>query len=113
VALVALEHVFFLFIQMFLWTTLYGLRVFGMTEEVAKNSAKLAMNQGLYNGFLAVGLVWALATNRTETLIFFLICVTLAGVFGGLTVNGKIFFIQALPALLALVFYFFCGMGQN
>ena len=74
-----------------------------MTPEVSASSAVLAKNQGLYNGFLAVGLVWALATGRRDVTVFCLACVIVAGIFGGLTAKPTILFTQALPALLALI----------
>lgn len=105
VAVVALEHLGFLVLEMFLWTTPFGLRTFGLTPEIAAASATLAANQGLYNGFLAVGLLWGLASrqNAFAVKVFFLSCVFVAGVFGGLTAKTSIIFVQALPALIALV----------
>ena len=86
---------------MFLWTTPFGLKTFNMTEQVAASSAVLAANQGLYNGFLAAGLVWGLIA--TESRIFFLGCVIVAGIFGAATAKPSILFVQALPAALALL----------
>jgi putative membrane protein len=100
--LVALSHVGFLVLEMFFWDHPVGRRVFGMTPEVSASSARLAANQGLYNGFLAAGLMLALWTGRRELKFFFLGCVILAGVFGGLTAKTSILFTQALPAALAL-----------
>jgi putative membrane protein len=102
IGLVALSHVGFLILEMFFWDHPVGRRVFGMTPEVSASSARLAANQGLYNGFLAAGLMWALWTGRRELKFFFLGCVILAGVFGGLTAKTSILFTQALPAALAL-----------
>ena len=105
-ALVALLHVFFLVLEMFLWNTPYGRRVFGSTPEFSKASKVLASNQGLYNGFLAAGLIWSLLdphSHAFELKIFFLTCVIVAGVYGGLTATRKILFVQALPAIVALV----------
>jgi putative membrane protein len=102
IGLVALSHVGFLVLEMFFWDHPVGRRVFGMTPEVSASSARLAANQGLYNGFLAAGLMWALWTGRRELKFFFLGCVILAGVFGGLTAKTSILFTQALPAALAL-----------
>ena len=101
---VAALHVGFLVLEMFLWDTPTGHRVFRLSPERAAQSAALAKNQGLYNGFLAAGLVWGLALGPAGLAIkvFFLTCVTIAGVFGALTVNRRIFVIQALPALVAL-----------
>jgi len=103
VGLVALSHVGFLVLEMFFWDHPVGRRIFGMTPEVSAASAKLAANQGLYNGFLAAGLVWALWTDRRELKIFFLGCVIVAGIFGGLTAKTSILFTQGLPAAVALV----------
>jgi putative membrane protein len=105
VLLVALLHVFFLVLEMFLWTRPTGLRVFALSPDFAKASRVLAANQGLYNGFLAAGLVWALILGPAGAglRVFFLVCVVVAGVFGGLTVNKRILAVQALPALAALL----------
>jgi putative membrane protein len=105
VALVALEHVGFLVLEMFLWTTPYALKSFGMTEEFAKASSALAANQGLYNGFLAAGLIWGLIAGGDGFAIkvFFLACVIVAGVFGAATVKMSILYVQALPAAVALL----------
>ena len=102
VGLVALSHVGILVLEMFFWDHPVGRRIFGMTPEVSASSATLAANQGLYNGFLAAGLVWALWTDRRELKIFFLGCVIVAGIFGGLTAKTSILFTQALPAAIAL-----------
>ena len=101
VALVAVEHVYILVLEMFLWTTPKGLATFNLTPEFAQASGSLAANQGLYNGFLAAGLFWGLATGDRTFKLFFLACVVVAGVFGAVTALPKIFFIQALPALIA------------
>jgi len=100
--LVALSHVGFLVLEMFFWDHPVGRRIFGMTPEVSASSAVLAANQGLYNGFLAAGLLWALWADRRELKIFFLACVGVAGVFGGITAKTSILFTQALPAAIAL-----------
>src|SRR5216117_2089459 len=100
--LVALSHLGFLVLEMFFWDHPVGRRIFAMTPEVSASSAVLAKNQGLYNGFLAAGLVWGLATGRRDVTVFFLGCVVVAGVFGGLTAKTTILFTQALPALVAL-----------
>ena len=104
-AIVALLHVYFLVLEMFLWTTPTGRRVFRTTEEFALASRTLAANQGLYNGFLAAGLVWGLMLGATGYAItlFFLSCVVIAGIFGAMTVGRKILFVQALPAAAAIV----------
>ena len=98
----ALSHFGFLVLEMFFWDHPLGRRIFGMTPEVSASSAVLAANQGLYNGFLAAGLLWALWADRPELKIFFLGCVVVAGVFGGMTAKTSIFFTQALPAAVAL-----------
>jgi putative membrane protein len=102
VVLVALLHLGFLYLEMFLWDQPRGLRTFNMTAEVAKQSKTLAMNQGLYNGFLAAGLMWGLFAGDAVK-IFFLSCVIIAGIFGALTVSKRIFYIQAVPAILGLL----------
>lgn len=104
VSLVAILHVFFLVLEMFLWTRPFGRKVFGLKEDFANNSAALAANQGLYNGFLAAGLCWGLLdkTNGFNILIFFLSCVVIAGIYGALSVNKSIFWIQAFPGIIAL-----------
>ena len=104
VALVALLHLYFLVLEMFLWDTPRGMRTFGLTPEFAKASKSLAANQGLYNGFLAAGLVWGLLLGPAGTAIkiFFLACVIVAGVFGAATANRKILFVQAIPGAVAL-----------
>ena len=104
VAIVALEHLYILVLEMFLWTRPAGLRAFNLTPEFAEQTASLAANQGLYNGFLAAGLIWGLTLrdNGFGVRIFFLLCVIVAGIFGALTAKPSIFFVQALPALLAL-----------
>jgi putative membrane protein len=103
-ALVALLHVYFLVLEMFLWTKPYGRKVFKLTEEKAQITKSLAANQGLYNGFLAAGLVWGLALGMDgyALKLFFLGCVMAAGVFGAATVGRKILYVQALPAAVAL-----------
>lgn len=105
-ALVALLHVYFLVLEMFLWQRPLGLKTFRMDAQKAALTAQLAKNQGLYNGFLAAGLVWALLhpepSVQAQLLRFFLGCVVVAGAYGAATVSRRIFFIQAVPALLAL-----------
>ena len=99
---VALSHIGILVLEMFFWNHPVGRRIFGMTPEVSASSAVLAANQGLYNGFLAAGLLWALWADRRELKIFFLACVVVAGVFGGMTAKTSILFTQASPAAIAL-----------
>lgn len=103
-ALVAIEHVWFLVLEMFLWTKPIGLRTFGLTPEIAASSATLAANQGLYNGFLAAGLIVGLIRGRDgfSFKTFFLSCVIVAGVYGAMTVKLTILFVQAIPAAIAL-----------
>lgn len=107
VFLVAALHVYILVLEMFWWRTPRGLRSFGMTQAVADSSAKLAANQGLYNGFLAAGLLWGLfgygVVNGRAILTFFLLCVIVAGLYGGATVNRRITLIQSVPAAIALI----------
>ena len=102
VAFIALSHLGFLYLEMFLWTKPVGRRIFGTTPELAQGSRVLAANQGLYNGFLAAGLIWGLATSNREFQIFFLVCVIVAGIFGAATAKRSILFGQALPAAIAL-----------
>ena len=106
VALVAFEHIYFMILEMFYWDKPKGLKAFGQTLEVAKNSKTLAKNQGLYNGFLAAGLIWAIVNknNFEQLAIFFFSCVVVAGIFGAYsTKNIKLFYVQALPALIGLM----------
>ena len=106
IALVALEHIYFLVLEMFLWTTPRTRAAFGMTAEQAEQSKVLAANQGLYNGFLAAGLIWSLlapATYAVQLALFFLACVLIAGLYGGATANKRILLVQALPAAIALI----------
>ncbi len=102
VGLVALLHVGFLTLEMVLWTKPAGRQVFGLDRDFAEQTKALAANQGLYNGFLAAGLVWGLVRDDTATMVFFLLCVIVAGLYGALTVSRTILLVQALPALLAL-----------
>ena len=102
IGLVAALHLYFLVLEMFLWTTPTGRRVFGLAADFAEESKVLAANQGLYNGFLVAGLVWGLVADNTDAKIFFLVCVVVAGVYGAATVNKRILVVQALPAALAL-----------
>ncbi len=107
VVIVAALHIYFLVLEMFLWRTPRGLRTFGMTQEVADSSAVLAANQGLYNGFLAAGLLWGLfgygIVSGRAILTFFLACIIVAGLYGGATVNRRIVLVQSLPAAIALL----------
>lgn len=106
VGLIGILHVYILILEMFLWDKPYGLKAFGNTLEKAQLTKVLAQNQGLYNGFLAAGLFWSLLAPETYALAlanFFLGCVLVAGIYGGLTASKKIIYIQAVPALLALL----------
>jgi putative membrane protein len=103
IAFVALLHSGFLVLEMFYWDHDIGRKVFGMTPELSKGSAVLAMNQGLYNGFLVAGLVWGLLQDRFDVKRFFLGCVIVAGIFGAATAKPSIFYTQAMPAILALI----------
>jgi putative membrane protein len=104
IGFVALLHAYFLVLEMFLWDTPFGRRVFKSTPEFAAASKALAANQGLYNGFLAAGLVWGLALGAegVHVKVFFLACVVIAGVFGAATASRAILFVQAIPGILAL-----------
>lgn len=105
ISLIAILHLYFLVLEMFLWDKPAGLRAFGQTKETATASKVLAANQGLYNGFLAMGLLWgvSLGNSGDQIKIFFLLCVLVAGIFGALTASRKILWIQALPAAIALL----------
>ncbi|MCM5680587.1 DUF1304 domain-containing protein [Schlegelella sp. S2-27] len=103
VGVVALLHLYFLVLEMFLWDTPFGRRSFGMSAEQSAATKVLAANQGLYNGFLAAGLAWGLwLEDGRAVLLFFLGCVIVAGVFGAATASRKILWVQALPAALAM-----------
>lgn len=104
-AIVALAHVFFLVLEMFLWTTPFGRKTFRRTEAQQKESAVLAANQGLYNGFLAAGILWGMYLGFPDgrpVMTFFLACVVIAGLYGAATASRNILFVQAIPGLLAL-----------
>jgi len=107
VGVVAIEHIYILYLEMFAWTTPRGQRAFGTTPTLANDTKTLAANQGLYNGFLAAGLIWGLvhpnAAVGTQIQIFFLCCVIIAAIYGGLTVMRSILFVQGGPALIALL----------
>ena len=104
IGIVAGLHIYFLILEMLLWDRPFGRRVFGLTPELSKATKSLAANQGLYNGFLAAGLIWGLSlgTAGTPIDVFFLSCVVIAGVFGAATANVKILWVQATPAVVAL-----------
>ena len=104
IALVALEHVYFLVLEMFLWTAPRTRAAFGMSAEQAEQTKVLAGNQGLYNGFLAAGLAWGLwlGPNGTSVKVFFLGCVLVAGLYGAASASRKILYVQAIPAAIGL-----------
>ena len=112
VVIVAVLHIGFMFLEMFLWNTPTGERIFAMTPELSAATAALAANQGLYNGFLAAGLLWGTISDRRDLKIFFLVCVILAGIFGAMTAKLSILFLQATPATLALATVLF-AKGQK
>ncbi len=108
---IALLHIYFLILEMFLWDKPFGMKAFGNNLEKAKVTKVLAQNQGLYNGFLAAGLLWAVVEKSSFSIhiaTFFLSCIVVAGIYGAMTASKKIFFIQALPAIITLgVLYLF------
>ena len=107
VGLVAVLHFCFLVLEMFLWTRPFGLKIFKQSKQRAQDTAALAMNQGLYNGFLSAGLIWGLLQAPVEfsvkIVVFFLVCVITAGIFGACTANKSILYIQAVPEFVALI----------
>lgn len=105
IIVVALEHLYFLYLEMFLWDTPKGIKAFGLkSKQFAEDTKVLAANQGLYNGFLSAGLLFSIIENTLSIAIFFLICVTIAGIYGSYsTKQKKLFYIQSVPALLALL----------
>jgi putative membrane protein len=106
IAIVALQHLLFLYLEAVLWTTPQGRKIFNTTPEQAELSAALAKNQGVYNGFLAAGLIWGIVTNAAagyQIKLVFLICVVVAAIVGGLTVSKRILLVQGAPAAIALV----------
>ncbi|MBU1619281.1 MAG: DUF1304 domain-containing protein [Gammaproteobacteria bacterium] len=116
ILLVALLHLYFLVLEMFLWDKPKGMKAFGLTPQKAADTKVLAANQGLYNGFLAAGLVWGLfqgimhqGAAGLDFKVFFLLCVVVAGVYGAMTVSRKILYIQAMPAAVALALLFVLG----
>ena len=114
VALVAAIHIYIVVLEMFLWRTPRGLRSFGTTQAFADESATLAANQGLYNGFLVAGLIWGLLAADPlgfQVKIFFLSCVIVAGLYGAATVSRRILVVQTVPAALALIAVLLAGTG--
>ncbi len=103
ISIVILLHLLFMVLEMFMWNTPFGRKTFGLKEDYARQSTTLAANQGLYNGFLAAGLIWGLvSTGGFDALIFFLSCIIIAGIYGALTAKRSILFLQALPAAIAM-----------
>ncbi len=104
---VAIQHIGFLVLEMFLWNSPTGHKIFKLKPDFAEQTTTLAANQGLYNGFLAVGLIWALTTGQHQVQVYFLSCVVVAGLYGAYSASMNILFIQALPAAIALAFTLF------
>ncbi|MCI2229349.1 DUF1304 domain-containing protein [Polaribacter sp. MSW13] len=106
IGLVALIHIYIVYLEMVLWTTKKGIKTFGLkNKEFAEETKVMAANQGLYNGFLAAGLIWSLITDKTDVSLFFLICVFVAGIYGSYSTNKKsILYVQSIPALLGILF---------
>ncbi len=107
-AFVAIEHIYFLILEMFMWTKPKGIKAFGLkSRQFAEETKVLAANQGLYNGFLAAGLIFSMIENDIRVAVFFLICVTIAGIYGAFSTKQiKVFYVQAIPAIIALIFCF-------
>lgn len=105
IAIIAIEHIYLLVLEMFLWTKPKGIKTFGLeSKEYAEKTKVLAANQGLYNGFLAAGLIWSIVSKNTEIAIFFLCCVAIAGIYGAYSTKKiRLFFIQAVPSIIALL----------
>ena len=108
ISLVIVLHILFMVLEMFLWNTPFGRKTFGLNEEYAQQSAPLAANQGLYNGFIAAGLLWGLvSTGGFDALVFFLSCVIIAGIYGAITAKRTILWLQAMPAAIAMFLLIF------
>ena len=107
---IAIEHVYFLVLEMFLWTSPKGIKTFGLeSKDFAEKTQVLAANQGLYNGFLAAGLIFGLWTSEYSTLVFVLSCIVIAGIYGAYSTRKlRLFYVQAVPAIITLVFMLFC-----
>lgn len=116
IAIIAIEHIYILYMEMFAWTTL-GKKTFkgAMDSSLFEPTKAMAANQGLYNGFLAAGLIWSLLIDdadwRVNIALFFLSCVSIAGIYGAITASKKIFYVQALPALIALAVILYINFG--
>lgn len=106
ITIIVLLHVYIMIMEMFMWTKPRTLAIFGITKAEAETSKTLAANLGIYNAFLAAGLAYGLVQDNIEFKVFFLICVLIAGIYGGMTATKRILFVQALPALVALVLLF-------
>ena len=108
ILLIALEHFYFLILEMFLWTSPKGIKTFGLkSKQFAEDTKVLAANQGLYNGFLAVGLIYSLVINNSNSIVFFLICIAIAGIYGAYSTKKiKLFYIQSVPAIVTLILSF-------
>lgn len=108
IGLVALIHVYILYLEMALWTTKKGIKAFGLkTKEFAEETKVMAANQGLYNGFLAAGFIWSLISDKSDVALFFLICVLVAGIYGAYSTKKiRILYIQSIPALLGILSLF-------
>lgn len=106
ITIIALEHLYFLILEMFLWTSKKGIKSFGLeSKEFAEKTKVLAANQGLYNGFLSAGLIYSLVTVDKNVSIFFLICIIIAGIYGAYSTKIiKLFYVQSIPAIIALLF---------
>ena len=106
--LIALEHIYFLILEMFLWTSSKGIKTFGLkSKQFAAETKVLAANQGLYNGFLSAGLIFGLVNKDNNTVMFFLVCVAIAGIYGAISTKKiKLFYIQAVPAIVTLILSF-------
>lgn len=109
VVFVAVEHIYFLILEMFMWTKPKGIKAFGLkSKQFADETKVLAANQGLYNGFLAGGLIFSVIQKDLKTTVFFLVCVTIAGIYGSYSTKQiKLFYVQAVPAIIALCFCLF------
>lgn len=109
IAFVALEHLYFLILEMFLWTKPKGIKTFGLkSKQFAEDTKVLAANQGLYNGFLAAGLIFSIIQKDMDFAIFFLVSVTIAGIYGSYSTKQiKLFYVQAVPAIIAIIFCLF------
>jgi putative membrane protein len=109
IVIIAIEHIYFLILEMLLWTTPKGIKTFGLkTKEFAEETKVLAANQGLYNGFLAAGLLYSIHTQNNKFGIFFLVCIVIAGIYGAYSTGKiKLFYLQSLPALITIILTFY------